>query len=165
MREVLEQCLYVLVEPGFKPSAVVPLEVDLVVVDQNRSSQNISPQPQRRSAPRRLSQKYATGLQPLVRDSSSPANQGPQLRALDVSGTTGPTGPDPPTFHYGRNFSFPAGVTEHPLHPLLALQNVDVFERDSVFLEVLTGLISVRSGVLAENQHFFLHGASRFCIT
>lgn len=89
----------------------------------------------------------------------------PQLRVLDVSGTAGPAGPDLPFFHYGRNNPFSAGVTEHLLHSIPALQHVDVFERDSVLLEVLTGLGGVRSRVFAENQHFFLHGAPHFCIT
>jgi hypothetical protein len=82
-----------------------------------------------------------------------------------MSGTAGPAGPNLPFFHYGRDFSFPGGVTEHLLHSILALKNVYVFERDSAALEVLTGLSGVRSRVFAENQHFFLHGASHFCIT
>ena len=94
-----------------------------------------------------------------------PSDLGPQLRALDVSRTAGPAGSNLPFFDYRRDLSFPGGVTEHLLHSLLALQNVYVFERDSVALEVLTGLSGVRSCVFAENQHFFLHGASYFCIT
>jgi len=94
-----------------------------------------------------------------------PGSQGPQLRALDMSGTAGPADPDLPFFHYGRNDPFSGGMTEHLLHPIPALQHVYVFKRDSVSLEVLTGLSRVRSCVFAEDQHFFLHGASHFCIT
>ncbi len=94
-----------------------------------------------------------------------PGDRSPQLRALDMSGASGPAGPDLSIFDYGRNLSFPAGITEHLLHCVLALQDVDVFEGGSFALEVLTGLCGVRSRVFAENQHFFLHDASHFCIT
>jgi hypothetical protein len=89
----------------------------------------------------------------------------PQLRALDMSGTAGIADPYLPLFHYGRNDPLAAGVTEHLLHPVLALKHVYVFEWGPFAPEVLTGLGCVGSRVLAENQHFLLHGASHFCIT
>ncbi len=94
-----------------------------------------------------------------------PGDQSPQLRALDMSGASGPARLHLSIFDYGWNFSLPAGITEHLLHSVLALQDVDVFERGSLALEVLTGLSSVRSCVFAENEYFFLHDASHFCIT
>jgi uncharacterized protein (DUF362 family) len=83
----------------------------------------------------------------------------PQLRVLDSSRSAIPADPDLPLFDYDRDGSSAAGVTEHLLHPVPALQHIDVFEQDPLLLEVLTGFRCIGSRVLAENKHFLLHGA------
>lgn len=136
-----------LVEPVLKPSPVVPLEVELVVVNQNCSSHTI------------------TLEDALAEKSDRPRLWRPQLRASDPSGTAGPADPDLSFFYYSWNNPLSIGIAEHLFQTLFTLQNVDVLKRDLVAFVVLTGLGCVRSGVLSENQHFLLHGASHFCIT
>jgi hypothetical protein len=67
---------------------------------------------------------------------------------------------------YDHRYGLPTlCIRHHPGHRITVLDYVHILKRHSLFLIVLTGLLGVGSGVLAENQYFFLHMSPLFWIT
>ncbi len=64
-----------------------------------------------------------------------------------------------------RNPPLPVGMFQHLLQCNRVPGHIQVFDNHLLAPVVLTGLDGMRSGVFAENQHFFLHKSSRNWIT
>jgi hypothetical protein len=72
---------------------------------------------------------------------------------------------DPTPGHDNRNQPFTLSILQHSIQRPLVCSHVEVFERYPLLFAILTGLRSVGSSVLAENQYFLLHITSIIWIT